>query len=77
MTRDTLWLPPPPPRVYTTHDAAGRPHVCPAALRLATDAAFAARVEAGRRWRESMAARVCEESAEKLRVSGDSTNERG
>ena len=56
MTRDTLWLPPPPPRVYTTHDAAGRPHVCPAALRLATDAAFAARV--AERTRERLARSV-------------------
>jgi hypothetical protein len=42
MTRDTLWLP--TATAYTTHDRGGRPHVCPASARLATDAAFAARV---------------------------------
>ena len=59
MNRDTLWLPPPPPRVYTTHDAAGRPHVCPAALRLATDAVFAARVAERTAARQTNIARDC------------------
>ena len=40
--RDPVWLP--TATVYTTHDAAGRPHVCPAAARLASDPEFAARV---------------------------------
>lgn len=40
--RDTLWLP--RATVYTTHDAAGRPHACPASARLASDPEFAERV---------------------------------
>ena len=59
--RDPLWLP--TATVYTTHDAAGRPHVCPASARLATDAAFRERVAARRLWRESMATGVHEDSA--------------
>jgi hypothetical protein len=64
MTRDTLWLP--TATVYTTHDRGGRPHVCPASARLATDAAFAARVEARREWRESMATGMSEENRKKV-----------
>ena len=60
MTRDVLWLP--TATVYTTHDRGGRPHVCPAALRLATDAAFRERVDARRVWRKSMAVPVEQES---------------
>ena len=44
MTRDRLYLPP-ATAVYTTYDAAGRPHVCPAMLRYAEDAAFRERVD--------------------------------
>ena len=40
--RDTLWLP--RATVYTTHDAAGRPHACPASARLASDPEFSERV---------------------------------
>lgn len=54
MTRDTLWLPP-VSAVYTTHDAAGRPHVCPASLRLATDPEFAERVRVRGEWRREKA----------------------
>ena len=58
--RDALWLP--RATVYTTHDRGGRPHACPAAVRLATDAAFRERVAARRLWRESMATGVREDS---------------
>jgi len=45
LTRDRLYLPPVAP-VYTTHDAAGRPHRCEAMARYVEDAAFRERVDA-------------------------------
>ena len=51
--RETLWLP--RATVYTTYDAAGRPHVCPASARLASDPEFAERVRARGEWRRGKA----------------------
>lgn len=51
--RHTLWLP--RATAYTTHDAADRPHVCPASARLATDAEFAERVRVRGEWRREKA----------------------
>lgn len=51
--RDPLWLP--RATVFTTHDAAGRPHVCPASARLASDPEFAERVRVRGEWRREKA----------------------